>query len=523
VRPIGEDIVSGEMLLPSRHVIRPIDLGVLLSGGVTSIEVYAKPKVAVFPTGTELVEPEAIPQTGLALMPKAGSLMEPIGPENGPIIESNSRMFEAQVTAAGGEAKRFAPIPDDYQKLKAAVLSAVDKFDMLLINAGSSAGTEDYTVQVLREIGEVIVHGVAMKPGKPVVLAIVKGKPVIGLPGYPVSAYLAFVHFVSPILARLTGRQAETASQTVDAVLAKRIVSSLKHREYLRVKVGRVNGKLVASPLARGAGAAMSLVRADGFCVIPQSSEGIDASETAKVEIYRPLSEIDRTIVSVGSHDLIVDILGDLLSEAGDCFLSGTHVGSLAGLMALQRGETHIAPCHLLDEKTGVYNVSYLHEIFPPESMALIMAVGRTQGLMVPKGNPRDIHDVSDIPGKRFVNRQRGAGTRLFLDYRLKKAGLGPGDIQGYDREVSTHMAVAAAVQSGSADTGMGVSSAAKALGLDFIPLGDEEYDFALFRSTLNLPMIQALLDVLKSEAFHKRLAELGGYTWKRCGEVVLV
>jgi putative molybdopterin biosynthesis protein len=267
----------------------------------------------------------------------------------------------------------------------------------------------------------------------------------------------------------------------------------------------------------------MSLVRADGFLVIPQNSEGVEAGEEAELELFRPLADIERTIVSVGSHDLIVDILSDILSEAGECFLSGTHVGSLAGLMALGRGETHVAPCHLLDETSSVYNVPVLRQMFGAGEVAIIKAVGRTQGLMVAPGNPLRIHDVADLPGKRYVNRQRGAGTRLFFDYRLRQAGIDCATIEGRDREAATHMAVAAAVASGAADAGMGVSQAAKALGLDFVPLGDEEYDFALRRRTLELPMIQALLDCLRSPVFHKRLEEIGAYTWARCGEIVIV
>jgi putative molybdopterin biosynthesis protein len=500
IRPIGEDIVAGEMILPSTHRIRPIDIGVLLSSGITEIEVLQKPKVAIFPTGNEIIEPGETPQKG-------------------EIIESNTRMFEALVQEEGGEGHRFAVIPDDPALLKAALQDALASFDMVLVNAGSSAGTEDFTVDVLRELGEVIVHGVAIKPGKPVILAVVQGKPVVGIPGYPVSAYLAYRNFAAPVLAKLAGRK--TAQfPTVEAVLAKRLVSSLKHREYVRVKVGNVDGRLVASPLARGAGAAMSLVRADGFCVIPQNSEGIEAGQTAEVELFRPLDELDRSLVSIGSHDLIVDVLADMMSGNG-FFLAGTHVGSMGGLMALKRGECHLAPIHLLDEETGTYNIAYLHRLFPGAPISLIKGVGRVQGIMVQKGNPLGLRTVADLRTCRFINRQRGAGTRLFLDFKLKEAGIDPEDIQGYDREAVTHMAVAAAVQSDSADAGMGIASAAAALSLDFIPLGNEEYDFALPSRFLELPQVKLFLATLASPAFHDRLKELGGYTWDQCGEVI--
>jgi putative molybdopterin biosynthesis protein len=511
IRPIGEDIVTGEMILPGRHRVRPIDIGVLLSGGITAVEVYAKPRVAIFPTGTEIVESVSPKEA-----PNEAS-------EEAVIIESNTRMFEAQVNQAGGTALRFAPIPDDYELLKEAVRKASEEYDMVLVNAGSSAGAEDFTVHVLRELGEVVVHGVAMKPGKPVILAKVNNKPVIGTPGYPVSAYLAYETFAAPVLSRLSGRR-DTSSQKAEAVLSRRLVSGLKYREYVRIKAGRVDGKLVVSPLARGAGAAMSLVRADGFCVISRNSEGIEAGEKTAVELYRSLDEIDRTLVSVGSHDLILDIIADMMSAHGEtAYLASSHVGSMAGLMALKRGECHIAPVHLLDEETGAYNVSWLKKTFPDGGVRLIRGVGRIQGLIIQKGNPLGIGSVADLCRCRYVNRQRGAGTRLFLDHQLKKAGIESSGIEGYDREAATHMAVAAAVQGGGADAGMGIASAAKALGLDFIPLGEEEYDFAVLPRFLELKEMGIFLDVLKSPDFHCRLAELapGAYTWKKAGEIV--
>ena len=499
IRPIGEDIVTGEMIIPSRHVLRPIDIGVLLSAGITEAEVLQKPRVAIFPTGNEIIEPSEIPKEG-------------------EIIESNTRMFEALVREGGGEGTRFDTIPDNPALLAGAVKTAIDQYDMVLVSAGSSAGTEDYTAAVLRQLGEVIVHGVAMKPGKPVILAAVEGKPVIGLPGYPVSAYLAYRNFAAPALAMLAGRRAADYA-VVEAVIARRLVSSLKHREYVRVKAGSVDGKLIASPLARGAGAAMSLVRADGFCVIPQNSEGIEAGETASIELIRPLADLDRSLVSIGSHDIILDIIADMMSAQG-FFLAGTHVGSTAGLAALKRGECHIAPIHLLDEETGGYNTAYLRRLFPETPISLIKGLGRVQGLIVQKGNPLDIRSVADLPGRRFINRQRGAGTRLFLDYKLKEAGIAPHDISGYDREAVTHMTVAAAVAGGDADAGMGIASAAAALDLGFIPLGNEEYDFALPPRFLELPQIRQFIGTLKNPTFHKRLEEIGGYTWDASGDV---
>ncbi len=503
VRPIGEDIVAGEMIIPSRHKIRPIDIGVLLAGGIVKVDVIKKPSVAIFPTGTEIIEPDQ-------------------EPKEGDIIESNSRMFEAMAKQNGADPTRFAPIADDYDKLKNAISNAVDNFDMVIVNAGSSAGTEDFTVHILRELGEVLVHGVAIKPGKPVILAIVKGKPVIGLPGYPVSAYINFENFVIPVFGLMNG-EIQAKSNMVEAVVSKRLVSSLKHKEYVRVKVGKVEDKLVASPLARGAGAAMSLVRADGFCVIEQNSEGVEAGETVNVELYRDLEEIDNTVVAIGSHDLILDVIADLMpTEFPGNFLSSTHLGSMGGLMALKRGEAHIAPTHLLNEEDGVYNVAYLKRLFR-EPMALIKGVNRIQGIIVEKGNPLGIKDVNDLVNVSYVNRQRGAGTRVLLDYMLKKADIKPEQIKGYDREAATHMAVAAAIAGKSADAGMGILSAAKAMNLDFIPVGNEEYDFAIPVKFLDLPHVQKFISVLKSEQFKAKVEALGGYSVDNIGKIVYV
>lgn len=504
IRPIGEDIVTGEMILPGRHKIRPIDIGVLTSAGIREIEVVKKPEVAIYPTGSEIVE------------------LTDDNVKEGNIIESNSRMFENMVKVEGGNPHRFSILADDPDVIREAMKEACENYDMVLINAGTSAGTKDYTVHVLRELGEVLIHGVAVKPGKPVILAIVNGKPVIGLPGYPVSAYIGFVNFVTPVLQYMSNETAQP-EEFIKARISRRLVSSLKYREYVRVKVGRVGDKIIAAPLSRGAGAAMSLVRADGLCVIPQNSEGVEAGDEVEVALYRPLKEVENTAVLIGSHDLILDIIGDMMPNhyAGK-FVSSTHVGSMAGLMSLKRGECHMAPTHLLNEEDGVYNLSYLKSMFR-EPMALIKGVERIQGLMVKKGNPCGITGIESLPGKRYVNRQRGAGTRVLLDYRLKKLGISPEEINGYEREAGTHMAVAAAVESDSADVGMGILSAARAMNLDFIEIGPEEYDFAVPVKFLELPVIQAFIEILKSGEFHEKLEELGGYGYKRCGEVIII
>lgn len=506
IRPVGEDIVAHELILTSNHTIRPIDIGVLLSAGITEIEVYQQISVAIFATGTEIIEPT---QTI----------------EDGSIIESNSRMFEGLVTEQGAKAHRLGILKDDYALIRNNIKEACAKYDMVIVNAGSSAGTEDFTVHVLRELGEVFVHGVAIKPGKPVILAMVGNTPVVGLPGYPVSAYICYQNFVRPLINYLQNTL-DTHKETVEAYLSKRLVSSLKHKEYVRVKVGKVDNKMIATPLARGAGAAMSLVRADGFCVIEQNQEGLEAGEKVTVELCHSVDEIEHTVVSIGSHDLILDVLADMIpNKYTNMHLSSSHVGSMAGLMALKRGEAHIAPIHLLDEETGTYNIAIIKKLFgnSGKHMALIKGLKRVQGFIVPKGNPKHITEISDLTNCRYVNRQAGAGTRVLFDYLLRKNGIASSEINGYDKEIATHMAVAALVQSKAVDCGMGIESAARAMDLDFVPVGFEEYDFAIEEHNLALPHVQAFMEVLKSEEFKEKVMQLGGYEFANCGEIVKV
>ncbi|MGI6235773.1 MAG: molybdopterin biosynthesis protein, partial [Christensenellales bacterium] len=336
IRPIGEDIVAHEMIIPSNHSIRPVDIGAMLSGGIMDIEVYKRPMVGIIPTGTEIVEP--------------GTKME-----LGYIIESNSRIFENLVLEYGGEPKRYSPVPDDYELLKEAILKAADQNDIVVINAGSSAGSEDYTASLVKELGELLVHGIAAKPGKPVVLGIIKDKPVLGVPGYPVSAYIVFETFAKPLIMGRAGKRPKKEIY-VDAVLSRRLISSIKNREYVRIKLGKVGDNLIATPLSRGAGVTMSLVRADGILQIPQNSEGHEAGEKVKIRLLKDLEEIENTIVSIGSHDLIMDIAANMMHKKNSRYnLSSAHVGSMGGIMALRRGEAHMAPIHLLDEKTGIY------------------------------------------------------------------------------------------------------------------------------------------------------------------------
>jgi putative molybdopterin biosynthesis protein len=503
VRQIGEDIVAGEMIVPSKHKLRPVDIGGIISGGVEKVKVYKKPKVGIIPTGTEIVD------LGKDL-------------EEGDIIESNSRIFQGLVLKYGGEPNRYQPVVDDYNLIKEAVQKSVEENEVTIINAGSSAGTEDYTRDIIAELGEVVVHGLAIKPGKPAILGIVNDKPVIGIPGYPVSAYFVFENIAREIIKKYLGELREE-KKYIKATLSRRIVSNLKQEEYVRIKLGKVDNNIIATPLKRGAGVTMSLINADGVLTIPKEYEGIEKGETVEIELMTDIKNIENTIVSIGSHDLIIDLIRDELHRKyPEYSISSAHTGSMGGIMALRNGETHIAPIHLLDEKSGEYNEAFIKKYFKGRNIAYIKGVKRQQGLIVKKGNPREIKEFKDI-GKEdlvFINRQKGSGTRILTDYLIKENSMDRSQVIGYDREGNTHMAVSSAVASGTADVGIGVYSAAQIMDNDFIGITEEEYDFALDAELLEDEKIKKFISILKDENFRKRLEKLGGYNTESSGEV---
>lgn len=505
VRLVGEDIVATELILPENHVVRPVDMAAMLASGHQDVVVRRKPRVAVIPTGTELVEP--------------GSVLK-----RGDIIDFNSTMLSALAAECGAAPSRMQIVKDDAELLKRSVLDAVSGNDVVVINAGSSAGREDFTSSVLAGLGAVLVHGVAIKPGKPVILGIVQGTPVIGIPGYPVSAVLTFGLFVRPLLFSLQGRTPPPAG-TVSAKLSRQVASGLGAEEFVRVKLGEVSGSLIATPVTRGAGALMSLVRADGVLRIPAASEGIAAGHEVTVDLLRPRHEIANTIVIIGSHDNALDVLGNFLKKKHpELSLSSAHVGSMGGLLALKRGEAHLAGTHLIDEATGQYNVSYLQKHLPGRKTVLVNLVYRTQGFIVRSGNPKAVKGFEDLGRDDvvFVNRQAGAGTRLLTDIELRKLKIDPSQVKGYHHEEFTHMAVAAAVASGAADTGLAVLSAARALGLDFVPVAQERYDLAIPQEHYDTPMLQALLAVVREDReFREQIISMGGYDVSEMGNVL--
>lgn len=505
IRPAGEDIVATEMLLPSNHLIRPVDLGAMLAAGVMDVRVRRRPRVLLVPTGDEITDPSA-------------------GLRAGQIPEFNSAMLAAEITGWGGEPVRHPIVPDSADLLSQALLDAPEH-DLLVVNAGVSAGEHDYTAEVFERLGRIVVHGVAIRPGKPVILGVICDRPAIGLPGYPVSAMLTLDLFARPAVYAMLGL-APPQRERLRGTLVRKVHSTLGLDEFVRVTAGRVGDRLVVAPLARGAGVVTSLVRADGWLVIPRTSEGIEAGSPVEVELRRPREAIESTVMVVGSHDMALDVLADFLRRTdARAALVSAHVGSLGGLLALRRGEAHMAGVHLLDEVTGEYNVPYVRQHLPDRAIALVTLAHREQGLLVAQGNPKGIEGIADLAREdvQFINRQRGAGTRLLLDFELRLAGLSPGQIRGYDREVYTHMAVAVAVATGAADAGLGILAAARAMGLGFVPVARERFDLAIPEEHLASPLIEQVLSVLARTDFQRALHALGGYDLSETGTRRLV
>lgn len=501
VRIIGEDIVANEMVLPEHQVIRPADIAALLSAGLETVEVVAKPKVTVIPTGTELVA-------------RSHDL------KPGAILDVNSHMLCAAVTQWGGDAIRHEIVPDNYEQIKQAVIASLATSDMVITNAGTSAGTEDFTSRIFAELGEVLVHGVAIKPGKPVILALCQGKPVIGLPGYPVSAMLTAELFVKDVLYERQHLPIP-AAQLVPAVLARQLSSHVGVEEFVRVSVGKIQGKTVAAPLSRGAGIISSLIKAQGVLVVSESSTGLPAG--AAVQINMLNRQQPETVLAVGSHDLALDILGVFLNRRSGKLLSAANVGSMGGIMAVRNNEAHIAGIHMLDDKTGEYNIPFVSKYLTKRNWQLVRLARREQGLMVLPGNPQNIKTLEDLGREdvTYVNRQRGSGTRMLLDHLVPRTGLRVEHITGYEKEVSTHMAVAATITAGAADTGLGIRAAATALGLEFIPISHECYDILL-----NFPpgdiTAETIITILQTPAFRQEVERLGGYDLAEAGTVLL-
>jgi len=502
IRAVGEDVVAGEMIVPAHHCLRPPDLGALLAGGINEVCLLAKPKVAVIPSGTEVIEP--------ASERKSGS-----------VPDFNSTVIGAYLQEWGAEPIIYPIVPDDPSLIKKAITTALEAADMVIINAGSSAGDKDFTFSAIEELGEVFLHGVAARPGKPTILGQVESKPVIGLPGYPVSAYMSLEWFAQPLIYRYLGLPLPRREK-IPVTLGRRITSEIGVEEFVRMAVGYINDRFIANPLTRGAGVTMSLVRADGLLVIPANSLGFEQDEIAEIELYHPRSELLYNLLAAGSHDLILDLLATVLKERNPQInLSSAHLGSMGGITAVSRGQAHLAGVHLFDPETKEYNLPYIKKFFPDHKMHLVNLAYRMQGWIVPAGNPDGVDKINRLSELKlsFVNRQKGAGTRLLFDYLLEEAGISSHQIYGYNREEHTHLNIAAAIAAGTARVGLGILPAARAFGLDFIPLIEERYDLLMHDSFYKSREATLLFKIINDPEFHRQVEAMGGYSMRDAGK----
>lgn len=502
IRQIGEDISAGDMIIPSFKTLTPASLGALLASNIHEIEVVEKPVVGIIPTGDEIIQPTVFPKEG-------------------DIIDFNSTIFSNIMIELGADAITYPIVKDDVLKIKEELSLAVKQCDIVLVIAGSSAGQDDYTAQVIQTLGEVLYHGLAIKPGKPTILGCINDVPVIGIPGYPVSGIIVIEKVIKPIFEEVLHTR-RINRPSVKAYMARKLNSSLKYREFIRTRLGMIDKKLVAIPLNQGAGMISSFVKADGIIDVPQNREGYEPGEIVNVQLIEDIETIKSNLVITGSHDPCIDEVYDIMKRTVDGGIVSSHVGSMGGIMALKRKEAHLAGIHLLSEETGQYNVDYVKKYFPNNDVVLLEGLKRTQGFIVKKKN-NNIKGIQDIIDRRltYVNRQKGSGTRILFDCLLKQNGISLQSIKGYEREEYTHTSVAAIIASDSADVGLGIYSAAKLYDLDFIPICDDSYDFLVDKDTMELEVFQMFIDVIQGEEFRTRLESMGGYTLSNPGKII--
>ena len=505
IQSAGADMRTGETVLRAGQRLTTRELGVLAALGISSVRVVKRPRVAVISTGDELVTP--------------GRPLEP-----GKIYDSNATTVAAAVRDNGGEAEFLGVIPDDAAALRAVCRRARDDYDAVILSGGTSKGAGDLTFGIIDGTARpgILVHGVGIKPGKPIVLAAWEGRPVVVLPGFPTSAIITFNLFMAPVLRRLANLPVETESETVAARLAVRYNSAEGRHEYVLVNlVPRSDGAPAAYPITGASGSIYAFAQADGTMEVAADRIVVQDGETVHVTpLTRRLKVADLTLI--GSHCRGVDLALGMLRGKFGFTAKVINVGSSAGVEACARGETDLAGTHLLDEAGGEYNRAALERLGPDG--VLIKGYVRRQGIYFRKADfpaePPTLESLIGKAGLRMLNRTRGAGTRVLLDLLLKDIAGGRGvtlaelaaGIAGYEVETRSHNAVAAAVASGRADWGLGIEAVAAAYGLGFAPLRDEEYDFLSLRDRLEREPVRAFLEVLRSPEFRGALAELAGF-----------
>ncbi|MDY6965279.1 MAG: molybdopterin biosynthesis protein [Halobacteriota archaeon] len=497
----GSDIMRGETIIRRGTRLTPRETGVLAASGLKRVSVFRRPKVAIISTGNEVIEP--------------GEKLE-----FAKIYDVNARAIADFIIELGGEPTYTGIVNDDFDEIYRKLDESLSEgYDIILTSGGTSAGVGDILYKIVGELGEILVHGVAIKPGKPVLIGVCKGKPVFGLPGYPTSAIVVFNTFVAPMIRKMQGLSSTGEDRRkVCAKTAIKLFSARGRYEYLLVNVIPLDDSFACYPILTGSGAITTLSNADGYVKVPENVETVAEGEIVEVElISEKLKPADLCII--GSHCIGLDLLIGILSEKYGITAKIINVGSTGGLAAVRRGEADIAGLHLLNENTGEYNTPY----FEDEGIDAFLFRGynRSQGLIVAEKNPMDIASVEDLTkeGVRFINRNRGSGTRILLDMELKNLSSNMKkdfdemvkEIAGYEIEAKSHNAVAAAVFYGRADVGMGIETVASQYGLDFIPIQVERYDLAIPTRKMGKRDVQIFLEVLRSIEFKNRLNEMPG------------
>lgn len=485
----GSDIAQGETILRRGARIGSREIGMLSACGLASIPVYRRPRVAILSTGDELIQP------GEPLRPAA-------------IYDSNAPIIAAAVNENGGEAIPFGAIRDEEHALEAALHEALSTCDMVILSGGTSKSAGDLTYRVVARLGApgIIAHGVALKPGKPLCLAVAEGKPVVILPGFPTSAMFTFHDFVVPVLRAMSGLAA-LSNVSIEATTPVRILSDLGRTEFVMVALTHGTSGLNAFPLAKGSGSISAFAQADGFLTIEALSDHLAEGAKAQVTLFGPEVHVPDLAI-MGSHCIGLELVIDSLMDAG-LLVRCVAIGSMGGLSAVKRGECDIAPIHLMDPETGKYNTPFLGS-----DLVLVEGWRRMQGIVFRPGDPRfekrtaaeeAIRVALADPDCLMVNRNQGAGTRILIDQLIGRARP-----NGYWNQPKSHNAAAAAVAQRRADWGLAIEPVARSYGLGFLPVGEEHYDFAIARSRVDHPAIQAFIRTLSSKELASRLSAIG-------------
>lgn len=509
VRPVGEDVMAGQIIAREGDTVTPALISLLLCAGIEKVQVFKKPRTLYIPTGDEIIPRE--------------EWLSDLNPKSGTVAESNSLFIEASFKEWGFDVDVSPVVPDDPVLLKEKVSVGTLNYDVVLVGAGSAKGRRDHTLEVFEEMGKVIFRWIRMKPGRPAMAADIMGKPVICLPGFPMSTTVVLWSLVYPLLNFLSARdedpdhlikEALGCRETWKTKLLVQHSSPAGIEEWLRVKTARVGDTIYSWALTSGASVLWALAEADGMALLPASALECEKGTDVTVWMKRRV-ELDRRILFQGSDDPAIQLLVTPIRRRGGDLVSRA-VGSMGGLAALSRGECHVAAAHLLDDSDGTYNDSFIERFSNGQKWERILVFYRTQGIIVKKGNPQKISTFEEMCAgdNVFSNRQPGAGTRVLFDHLLKKTGRTPSEIKGYEQQCTTHMEAANRVFTGLADATLGIKSAADALGLDFVPLAEEPYEIVIPSIYMDHPTVAALLDSLGDMEWRETVKAMGGYRW---------